>query len=168
MKVVGTRAMALVALLATAAWHMPQDPAQAPADAALQRTGTTFVAVDVFVDAGTNALAAWQAELRFADSKLVGIEGGAVQAFAEPPRYDPAALQGGRVVLAALAAGGAEGGPEGGADAGLPSGRVRVARLHLLAPAKGPGEPTVDGVVAADADGERIEVDVEVRRKEGK
>ena len=82
---------------------------------------TRLVAVDVYVDSGELALAAYQFELRCDSAEIVGIEGGEPAHFREPPRYDPAALQGGRVVLAAFTT-----------EPDPPRGRVRVARVHLL------------------------------------
>src|SRR5262249_31529056 len=81
-----------------------------------------FRSVDIFVDPQGKPLAAYQIEFTGESEsvKLVGIEGGAHAAFKEPPYYDPAALAHNRVILAALNA----------AD-DLPTGKTRVARLHL-------------------------------------
>src|SRR5688572_2021156 len=56
-----------------------------------------FRVLDVYVDSGASALAAYQFEFNTAQKdagelKLVGIEGGEPPAFREPPRYDPRAL----------------------------------------------------------------------------
>ena len=54
-----------------------------------------FAAVHVCIDSKEQALAAYQCEIsaRNADVKIVGIEGNpSVAAFAEPPYYDPKAL----------------------------------------------------------------------------
>jgi hypothetical protein len=81
----------------------------------------TFAAYDVFVDSGNRTLGAWQFEWRVRGGKasIVGVEGG-VGAFATAPYYDAAALQGGRIVIAAFSM-----------AKELPQGRTRVARLHL-------------------------------------
>jgi len=81
-----------------------------------------FEAVDVFIDSGDKPLAAYQFELaaEVGDVKIVGIEGGEHRAFAEPPYYDPAALQKHRVIIAAF---------NTGKD--LPTGKTRVARVHM-------------------------------------
>ena len=65
------------------AWS-PQEPAAAG----------RFQPIDVYVDAGRAALAAWQVELSYdpGRAKLVGIEGGEHPAFSAAPHYDPAAL----------------------------------------------------------------------------
>jgi hypothetical protein len=87
----------------------------------LETTGSRFVAVDVYVEAGDRNLAAWQVEINTDDrAAIVGVEGGEGAAYRDPPAYDPAALQGGKIILAALTTGDA------------PTGRVRVARLHLM------------------------------------
>lgn len=133
----------LVALMAADATTgvVPQDPAE-----------PRFLVVDVHADAGAARLAGWQAELSFRTATLVGVEGGGPPAFADAPRYDPAALQGGRVVLAAL-----------GSGEVLPTGRVRVARVHVMEAGGGSGELTVSGVVGVAADGTRIELELEAQ-----
>ncbi len=89
--------------------------------------GLQFIAIDVYVDSGERELGAWQVEVTSdsPEAKLVGVEGGAHAAYAEPPYYDPAALHESdafdRVVIAALST----------ADE-LPTGRTRVARLHFM------------------------------------
>ena len=63
-----------------------------------------FFHLDVFVDPYGAPLAAWQVHVEDETGRavLVGIEGGEHAAFVEPPYHDPAALQGERVILAAL------------------------------------------------------------------
>jgi hypothetical protein len=91
----------------------------------LETAGNRFVAVDVYIEAGDHKLAAWQVEIGTDDrAAIVGVEGGEPAVYREPPTYDPAALQGGKIILAALTTGDA------------PSGRVRVARLHLMESAR--------------------------------
>ena len=106
-----------------------------------------FTAVDVYIDS-PKPLAAWQVEIRTA-ATIVGVEGGEPKAYAEPPFYDPKALQGGRIVLAAFTT-----------DAAPPSGRIRVARLHL----QGPAQLTSHELVAAAPGGARLDVKVELVR----
>ena len=108
-----------------------------------------FTAVDVYVDS-PKPLAAWQLEIR-TDATIVGVEGGAPKAFAEPPFYDPKALQGGRIVLAAFTT-----------DAAPPSGRIRVARLHLQE--RGVSPLSAHEIVAAAPGGARLDVKVELAR----
>jgi len=100
-----------------------------------------FAAYDVFVDAGTHHLGAfqfaWQVPLGMAS--IVGVEGGD-GVFQPAPYYDPAALQQHRIVVAGFSL----------ADA-LPTGRTRVARLHLHL--TGDGEPQCTAELRACADG---------------
>jgi hypothetical protein len=108
-----------------------------------------FRAVDVFVDPGEEAVAAWQVELpETAGRRIVGIEGGD-GVWADPPYYDAAALKGGRIVLAAFRTG------------DVPKGRVRVARLHLQE--SGEAAPyAAKLVVAARPGGDRVPARVEI------
>ncbi|MDB5294751.1 MAG: hypothetical protein JWO31_734 [Phycisphaerales bacterium] len=127
-------------------------PAAAPADAigaaAAAAGGIRFAAVDVFVDPGDRPLAAYQFTLRAVGGTalLVGLEGGDAPAFAAPPYYDPAALVGEQVVVAALST----------AD-DLPRGRTRVARLHVQV--TGPTDPRYEVAlhVAAGPDGRALD-----------
>lgn len=106
-----------------------------------------FEAVDLLVDSGALPLAAWQCEIqsRSPGVEIVGIEGGEHAAFVEPPFYDPRAIHNDRVVLAAFST----------AD-DLPSGRSRIARLHLQLEGAGPSEFEVRVNVMATVDGEPI------------
>lgn len=114
-----------------------------------------FAAYDVWIDSGSAPLAAWQVEIVAPDGrvKLAGVEGGDPGAFEAPPYYDPKALaRGERIVLAAFDTGSA-----------LPSGRTRVARLHVEV--QGAAEPRFEAriVAVADAEGRAIDARVEVR-----
>ncbi|MGQ9589648.1 MAG: hypothetical protein ACUVYA_05055 [Planctomycetota bacterium] len=123
--------------------------------------GIRFRALDVFVDAGAEALAAYQVEISAesdgheamsgTEPKIVGVEGGEPEAYASPPYYDPAALQGGRIVLAAFTT----------ADA-PPRGRMRVARIHMAEPEGTEVRCSTRLVVAAAPGGSRIEAAVEL------
>lgn len=89
--------------------------------AAAAEPAARFTTVDVIVDAGADSLAAYQIEVvAEGDALILSVEGGDPPAFDAPPTYDPAALRGGRIIIAALST-----------DANLPSGRHRVATLHL-------------------------------------
>lgn len=106
-----------------------------------------FAVWDIRLDSGDVAVAAWQVELAGEgdDFRIVGIEGGDHAAFREPPHYDPRALQGGRVVLAAFDTG-----------AELPAGDHRVASVHVHSQ-QGALPPTARLIVAADAEGRRVD-----------
>ena len=109
-----------------------------------------FEAVDVYVDSGQSALAAYQFELTVAsgNATIVGVEGGEHAAFASAPYYDPAALAGGRIIISALSTG-----------SELPAGRTRVARVHMRV--EGTAEYGAALTVAGDAAGQAIEAGIE-------
>lgn len=106
-----------------------------------------FEAVDVIVDSGNMPLAAWQFEIqsRSPGVEIVGIEGGSHQAFSDPPYYDPRAMNNDRVILAAFST-----------DEKLPTGRSRLARLHLQLEGPGPRNFELNVNVMATPDGEKI------------
>ena len=116
---------------------------------ALSAQERRFQAIEIFVDSGEALLAAWQIELTIDDATIVGVEGGEPEAWREPPHYDPEALMGGRIILAAFTTGEA------------PAGRVRVARLHVEASGDAAERAVIAAVVAATTDGERIPIEVE-------
>ena len=116
---------------------------------ALSAQERSFQALEIIVDSGDAPLAAWQIELTIADATIVGVEGGEPEIWREPPHYDPEALTGGRIILAAFTTGAA------------PAGRARVARLHLEASGDTAERVVVASVVAATAGGERIPLTVE-------
>jgi hypothetical protein len=110
-------------LLGAALWAQePAGVAPAPATATATDAAARFAALDVFIDAGDQPLAAYQFELKVeaGNVALVGVEGGEHRAFRQPPYYDPAALSRQRIVIAAF---------DTGSD--LPRGRTRVARLMV-------------------------------------
>ena len=112
-----------------------------------------FVAVDIFADTDGKGLAAWQIELDCDPSraKIVGVEG----AGEKPPYYDPAALQGGRIILASFSM-----------EPQPPAGRVLVARVHLQETGK--TDYAVKVMAAAAPGGERIEPKIDLVRTGGK
>jgi hypothetical protein len=83
--------------------------------ALLPEQQTRFVAIEVYAQTDGKPLAAWQIEIQ-SDAKIVAVEGPK-----EPPYYDPAALQGGRIILAQFTT-----------DPQPPAGRVFVARVHMM------------------------------------
>ncbi len=105
-----------------------------------------FQALHVLVDTGGEPLAAYQLDLRATTGnvRIVGIEGGEHRLFANPPYYDPTAIQGDRVIIGAFST----------AEVGsLPTGRTRIATIHLQI--TGDRQPEYDAQlsVAAAADG---------------
>jgi len=117
-----------------------------------------FEAIDVFVDSDHQRLAAWQLELKSTanDVQIVGIEGGEHPAFKEPPYYDKRAMNNNRVIIAAFST-----------DKNLPSGRSRVARIHVQV--RGPGARTwiSELTTAATADGTRIPAEISLHKAAG-
>lgn len=128
--------------------------AQIPSPAQNVEEGVEFRAIDVVIDTGEHTLGAYRLELT-GDSELlriVGVEGGEHEAFAEPPYYDPRALMGGRIIIADLST-----------QTSLPSGKVRVATLHVQLKGDLPAELEVDLHEAASGDGRIIPVGVSLR-----
>ncbi len=109
-----------------------------------------FAAVDVYFDSGESALAAYQFELSASegDFRIVGVEGGEHAAFAEPPYYDPQALSQDRIIIAAF---------NTGDD--LPTGKTRVARVHVEIIGNIALAFDIKVIVAVSADGESIPVE---------
>ncbi len=135
-------ALMLTALLATAAFAQRDDDAP-PA--------VRFEYIDIYVDSGDAPLAAYQFELSDASEsiKIVGIEGGDHEAFAIPPYYDPKALKNNRVIIAALST----------AD-DLPTGRTRVATVHVQVEVDVIPEITINLTIAGDVQGNEIDAEV--------
>jgi len=124
----------------------PITPIEAPA-----ATPMRFIAVDVHVDSDQARLGAWQIEYEATgapESKvmLVGVEGGEHAAYSEAPRYDPAALSGGRIIIASYTT-----------DNNAPLGLTRVARLHLSVMGVMAPEHSLRLIAAGDDEGIRIE-----------
>ncbi len=132
----------LTALLATAAFAQRGDDAP---------QAVRFEFIDVYVDSGDTPLAAYQFE--FTDSagsiKIVGIEGGEHEAFAKPPYYDPKALKNNRVIIAALST-----------AADLPTGKARVATVHVQVEVDVIPEITINLETAGDVQGNEIDAKV--------
>src|SRR2546421_4945246 len=142
-------AVALVACLGVA--PTPRER-KLPGSAATTRAAR-FTFVDIRIDAKGKPLAAYQVEF-VADAqrvKLVGIEGGDVAAFAQPPYYDPAALSRNRVIVAAF---------NTGKD--LPSKPFRAARLHLQISGESRPNWKAKLITAAGADGAVVQAGVNV------
>jgi hypothetical protein len=112
-----------------------------------------FVALDVYADTAGRPLAAWQLELECdpSQAKIVGVEG----IGEKPPYYDPAALQGGRIILADFTL-----------EPQPPSGRVLVARVHLQETGK--PDYVAKLMTAASPGGERFSPKIELVRSGGK
>ncbi len=136
------RTLLLTAMLATAAFAQRDDDVP-PA--------VRFEYIDVYIDSGDAPLAAYQFELTDAAEsiKIVGIEGGEHEAFATPPYYDPKALKHDRVIIAALST-----------AADLPTGRTRVATVHVQVEIDVIPEITINLETAGDVQGNEIDAEV--------
>lgn len=156
--------------LVAAAWaqdtaQTPEQPAAPPRVTVLKSSSSEelnsdavhFEAIDVFVDSGTTPLAAYQCELKSRSEgvEIVGIEGGEHAAFSNPPYYDPRAMNHNRVILAAYHIGD-----------DLPSGRSRVARIHVQLQGSGDREYETLLTASASSDGDRIPAEITIARAE--
>lgn len=120
-------------------------------------TPAHFRPLEVWIDSGDAPLAAYQLEISAGgDAEIVGVEGGASAPFTDPPRYDPAALQGGRIILAAFSTA-----PD------LPRGRTRVATLHVREPGDRVPAYRASVVAAASSDGRSIPATVQLVPSQG-
>jgi hypothetical protein len=127
-----------------------------------QSTNTVrFQAVEIFADSQTNTLAAYQLEFTVTsgNAKIVGIEGGEHPAFAEAPFYDPKAMQHERVILAAFSTQPAN---------ELPTGRTRVATIHLQISGTDEFKFETKLATAASSDGSKIAVTISATEKRAK
>ncbi|MDE0178454.1 MAG: hypothetical protein OXP36_07625 [Gammaproteobacteria bacterium] len=118
--------------------------------AALGEAKARFVPVEVFLDS-PQPVAAWQFELkdRNASMKVVGVENGGSDVFQRAPYYDREAVtrgDAGRIVVADYSL---------ADESELPSGRVRVATLHLML--DGNADFDLNLIAATTADGRPIE-----------
>jgi hypothetical protein len=138
--------------LAARCWAQP---------AAAEESRSRFCAVDIYLEAKAAPLAAYQLEFAVANgtAKVVGIEGGEHPAFHEPPFYDPKAIQGDRVILAAFSTSTPE---------KLPLAKTRVATIHLQVLT--PGSPQYDVKVSAagDAQGKTLLVEAQCEERKPK
>jgi len=116
--------------------------------ALLPKQEPRFVSVEIYAQIDA-PIAAWQIELD-CDAKIVAVEG-----VKEPPYYDPAALQGGRIILAQFTT-----------DPSPPAGRVLVARVHLME--TGRTDYRANLMAAASPGGERISPRIDLVRLGGK
>lgn len=114
-------------------------------------TAVRFEYIDVYIDSGDVPLAAYQFELTDATGsiKIVGIEGGEHEAFATPPYYDPEALKNNRVIIAALST-----------AADLPTGRTRVATVHVQVEVDLIPEISINLTTAGDVQGNELDAGV--------
>ena len=110
-----------------------------------------FAPLHIYLDSGARPLAAFQFELKATTGriKIVGVEGGQHPAFKKPPYYDPAALANDRIIIAGFNTGNE-----------LPTGRTRIATIHLQIIGDVEPDYELKLAVAADADGKEIPTEI--------
>ncbi len=137
-----------------ATWYVP---AQSRPETELNSERVTFAPVHIYLDSGSIPLAAYQFEFKAVAGQveIVGVEGGEHLAFSEPPHYDPAALAGGRIIIAAF-----------NTTDTLPTGKTRIATLHLQITGDTIPEYEIKQLTAADTDGRRISAEVSFEQGE--
>jgi hypothetical protein len=145
-----------VILIAAMCLPLFGQPENQPGDTPAAAQAPRFMAIDVFVDAGDNALAVYQVEVKASqgDVKVVGVEGGE-GVFSAAPYYDPEAMQGERVIVGALST---------LPEAQLPRGKVRVARVHVMVEGAADAVFEARVMAAGGPDGARIEASGAVER----
>ena len=119
-------------------------------------TGTRFTVLEIYLETA-EPLAAWQFELREASGtmRVVGVENGESDAFGEAPYYDLAAVSGGaahRIVVADYSLQPAT---------ELPTGRSRVATVHVRLEGSADPEYVLNLMAAGGADGEPIQATID-------
>ena len=117
----------------------------------------SFAVYDLFLDSGSQPLAAYQLEVRAPRSvKFVGVEGGKHIAFQRPPFHDPKAIQKNRIKLAAFSARPPE---------KLPSGETRIASLHVQIIGSISPEFHVELEVASNHKAEKIKCTLQIKKR---
>ncbi|HUT28442.1 MAG TPA: hypothetical protein VMX13_01520 [Sedimentisphaerales bacterium] len=151
------KTIAIIAIVTCAMVSVFAQPAARYETPAEQRV--RFAPLDIYVDSGSRALAAYQFELKAhsGDVEIVGVEGGPHPAFRQPPYYDPAALANDRIIIAAF---------NTGSD--LPTGHTRVATVHLRIVGDAEPEYEIKLILAADAQGDKIPAEITYAKGEQK
>jgi len=130
---------------------------QSEQDYSTAQSGVRFAPLHIYLDSGNSSLAAYQFELKAAAGqiKIVGVEGGQHKAFKEAPYYDPAALAKDRIIIAAFSTG-----------SDLPTGRTRIATIHLQIAGDAEPQYELKLIVAADADAKEIPAEITFEKGE--
>jgi hypothetical protein len=117
----------------------------------------TFTAVDVYVQT-SEPLAAWQFRLdeRNGTMQVVGVENGDSPAYTRTPYYDREAVnlgQADRIVVADYSL---------ASDNELPSGKIRVATLHLMLSGTDKPDYDISLIAAARPDGQHLDATISI------
>lgn len=144
-------------ILAGICFIVPVLAQQSEQDYSTAQSGVRFAPLHIYIDSGNSSLAAFQFELKAAAGQIiiVGVEGGQHKAFKEAPYYDPAALAKDRIIIAAF---------NTGRD--LPTGRTRIATIHLQIIGDAEPQYELKLIVAADADGKEIPAEISFEKGE--
>jgi hypothetical protein len=120
--------------------------------------GVRFKPVEIHLDAGRGRVAAYQVELKVVSGhgEIVGVEGSDRPGFEDAPYYDPAALTGGRIIIAAFST-----------DHQLPAGSNRVATVHMREAGQAKVVYELELTAAADGNGNPIKVSAFLTGNEG-
>jgi len=124
--------------------------------------GVRFATLDVYLQSAA-PLAAWQFELdeRGGSMQVVGVEQGNSAAYPRPPYYDREAVRQGladRIVVADFSLAGRD---------RLPTGRVRLATIHLMLDRRVEPQFVLALVAAADPDGRPLEATLSFELRAG-
>jgi hypothetical protein len=131
--------------------------AQAPPPADEPVGPDRFAAWDLYIETD-QPLAAYQIELldETGQTKMTGIEGNASLPFGNPPYYDKKAAVADRVILADFSTAKAD---------GLPTGRIRIATIHVMHGVK-PPQWRLRLMAAATVGGREINAGISVSQSE--
>jgi hypothetical protein len=145
------RLLAGVLVLALAARLFAEQPAH-------EEGSVSFCAMDIYVDSHSAPLAAYQIDFAITNgvAKVAGIEGGEHPAFREPPFYDPKAMQRERVIIAAFSTEPAR---------NLPTGKTRVATVHVQVAGDDTPGIALKLQAAADANGRPLSATATVQER---
>ena len=118
------------------------------------KTGVRFKTANLVINTNNKPLAAYQVELLYDTERvtIVGLEGGAIDGFDEPPFYDRIGLEGGRIILAAFILD----------DSKAPQGKICVSRIHLRVADAQPIVLSARVITAAKPGGDLINISAEV------
>lgn len=146
-------------IIATMSLIMPVLARNSDAEYPTETPKVRFAPLHIYADAGDLGLAAFQFELKAVAGQveIVGIEGGEHAAFSEPGYYDPAALANNRIIIAAFST-----------EADLPTGKTRIATIHLQITGQTEPKYEIELAVAADIEGKEISANITIETGEQK
>ena len=119
-----------------------------------------FTSVDIWVNSGEEALAAYQTEIVYDKNKIivVGIEGGEKNGFKRAPFYDLKGMKSGRIIIASFIKN----------KQNALNGKARIARLHLQVSGEKYNDFSIKLMAAANVKGEKIQPSVKIIKTDKK